>query len=160
MNGAAKKLRGFTIIELIVVMAIIAALAAIITPMLLKYADEARLSKLKTNARHVYGAASYAIADCIAYPGMGVITSNTIYTGDASDLIAYSSGGGHCDMTKYLGSDFKGSFAFVTDSSGSGCTYALWSESTIAVSDVVQLTNQDIISSHTGCYPIKSDDDP
>lgn len=160
MNKTGKKLRGFTIVELIVTMAIIAILAAILVPVLMHYTTDARIAKLNTNARHVYGAASYAIADCIAYPGMGVIDPNTIYTGDASDLIAYSSSGGHCNMTKYLGNDFTGSFAFVTDSTGSGCTYALWSESIIAVSDVKHLTQQEIENDNIGCYPIKPDDDP
>lgn len=150
------KLKGFTIIELIVVMAIIAALAAIITPMLFKYTDEARLSKLKTNARHVYGAAAYAIADRVAYSSSHGITPNTIYTGDASDLIGYSSpSGSTCDMTNYLGTDFTGSFAFMTDTTGSGCIYALWSNSPISASDVEQLTEQDIETKYIGCYPIK-----
>ncbi|MCM1480980.1 MAG: hypothetical protein NC085_14870, partial [Muribaculaceae bacterium] len=132
---------------------------AILTPMLFKYADEARISKLKTNARHVYGAAAYAIADSIANPGMHNITPNTVYVGDASDLIGYSNGG-QCNMTNYLGGDFTGSFAFMTDSTGSGCSYALWSQSAISASDVDQLTNQEIEDNYIGCYPIKTDDDP
>lgn len=158
MKKYVKKIKGFTLIELIVVMAIIATLSAIMMPFLLHYIDNSRIAKLKTNARHVYGAATYAIADSIAYPGYNNITSSTIYTGSDSDLIGYSSGGGHCYMTNYLGSDFKGYFAFVTDSSGSGCTYALWSNSPIAESDVEQLTDQDIESKGVGCFPIKKDD--
>ena len=157
MNRTVKKLRGFTIIELIVTMAIIAALAAIITPMLFRYADNARISRLKTNARHIYGAAVYAVADSIATPGLNNITPNTIYTGGASDLIGYSSNGGNCDMKNYLGSDFTGYFAFVTDSTGSSCAYALWSNSSISESDVEQLTQQQIESTYVGCYPIKPD---
>lgn len=148
-------LKGFTIVELIVVMAIIATLAAIITLMLFHYTDSARISKLKTNARHVYGAATYAIADSIASSAYNGITPNSVYTGDDSDLIGYSSGGGRCDMTNYLGTDFTGCFAFMTDASGSGCIYALWSNSSISASDVEQLTEQDIETKYIGCYPIK-----
>lgn len=148
-------LRGFTIVELIVVMAIIATLASIITLMLFRYTDSARISKLKTNARHVYGAATYAIADSMASSTFNGITPNTIYTGDESDLIGYSNGGGRCNMRNYLGTDFTGYFAFVTDSSGSACEYALWSSNSISASDVEQLTEQDIETDHVGCYPIK-----
>lgn len=148
-------LRGFTIVELIVVMAIIATLASIITLMLFRYTDSARISKLKTNARHVYGAATYAIADSMASSTFNGITPNTIYTGDESDLIGYSNVGGRCNMRNYLGSDFTGYFAFVTDSSGSACEYALWSNSSISAADVEQLTEQDIETNKVGCYPIK-----
>lgn len=148
-------LRGFTIVELIVVMAIIATLASIITLMLFRYTDSARISKLKTNARHVYGAATYAIADSMASSAFNGITPNTIYTGDESDLIGYSNVGGRCNMRNYLGSDFTGYFAFVTDSSGSACEYALWSNSSISAADVEQLTEQDIETNKVGCYPIK-----
>lgn len=150
-------LRGFTIVELIVVMAIIATLASIITLMLFRYTDSARISKLKTNARHVYGAATYAIADSMASSNFNFngITPNTIYTGDESDLIGYSNGGGRCNMRNYLGTDFTGYFAFVTDSSGSACEYALWSSNSISASDVEQLTEQDIEVKKIGCYPIK-----
>lgn len=154
MKKAASKLKGFTIVELIVVMAIISILAAILTPMFFKYVDEARISKLNTNARHVYGAATYSMADIIVSPNCGNIVPNDIYTGDTSDRIARSSGGGYCDMSEYLSNDYVGHFAFETNSSGS-CIYALWSDEPISASDISQLTQQDIESKHIGCYPIK-----
>ena len=154
MNKTAKKIRGFTLVELIVVIAIIAVLAAVFVPVLITYIDVARIGKLNTNARHIYGAAVYAISDCVVDSSNGVILPDAVYTGDASDLIAYSSGGGQCSMANYLGSDFKGYFAFETDFNGS-CLYALWSENPISVSDVEQLTQQDIESKYVGCYPIK-----
>lgn len=154
MTKISKKLKGFTLVELIVVIAIIAVLAAVFVPMLISYIDVARIGRLNANARHIYGAAVYSISDCVIDSSRGVIIPNAVYTGDASDLIAYSSGGGRCDMTNYLGSDFKGYFAFETDSNGN-CLYALWSEKSFSASDVEQLTQQDIESKYIGCYPIK-----
>lgn len=158
MRKKPSKFSGFTLVELIVVIAIIAILAAIITPLFFQYISNARISKLKTNARHVYGAATYAIADSIAKPGVNNIIPSTVYIGDSSDLIGRSSNGGFCDMTNYLSSDFVGYFAFFTDSTGSGCDYALWSSTNISASDVAQLNSQDIETKFIGCYPVKADD--
>lgn len=159
MKKKSAKFKGFTLVELIVVIAIIAILAAILTPMFFQYIRNAQIAKLKTNARHIYGAATYAIADSLGTPGKNNILPDAVYIGDSSDLIGRSSGGGTCDMSNYLGSDFVGYFAFMTDSSGSGCIYALWSNNSISASDVEPLNNQDIETKSIGCYPIKSDDD-
>lgn len=158
-----KKLKGFTIVELIVVMAIVATLSAIMIPYLLQYIDNSRIAKVNTNARHVYGAATYAIADSLAGTSAAAgILPDTVYTGSDADLIAYEAGGGRINMTNYLGSDFTGYFAFETDPSGSGCIYALWSNSPIAPADVEPLSLQDVkntaSSGLVGCYPLKEDD--
>lgn len=157
-----KKVKGFTLVELIVVIAILSVLAAIITPQFIEYANRGRISKLNTNARHVYGAAAYAAADCVAGTSTGVILSNTVYTGSDVDRIAYSATGGvQFSLTNYLSDDFTGYFALMTDSSGSGCTYALWSSAPIAPGDVVQLSMHDVETSMgvsgIGCYPLADD---
>ena len=156
MKKTVKKFKGFTLVELIVVIGIISILAAILTPTFIKYVDSARIAKLNTNARQVYGAATYAIADVAVSPNCGKVVPNDIYTGDTSDHIARSNGGGLLDVSDYLSSDYVGSFAFELNSSGS-CIYALWSNESISASDIAQLTQQDIERLHIGCYPIKED---
>lgn len=156
MSGSVKKLKGFTLVELMVVIVIIAILGAVLIPMLISYINVARVGRINANARVVYGAAVYSLSDCMIVPSKGTVLPNAIYTGDSSDLIAYSGGSGQFSLADYLEPNFKGYFAFETDSKG-GCKYALWSEHSISASDVEQLTQQDIKSKYVGCYPIKAD---
>lgn len=149
-----KILKGFTLIELIVVIAIVAALAAILTPMFFGMVKEARVAKYQAQARHVYEGAQLALNNLRT--SSGSCSAEAIYTG-VSDGIGHSSGGDDCDVNKYLGDAFTGYFGFKIDSAGIGCEFAVWSDKPISVSDVVMISPDEVadrVNSNMpiGCY--------
>lgn len=155
-------MKGFTLIELIVVIAIIGILACILIPSMLGFVNDARISKFNANAKNVHNAAQSEIAESIA-DGALTLQPSCAYTGTADGVAYSSSGGDTCDLSGYLGENFSGYFAFMTDANGSSCIYSLWSEQPISAAVVAQKTAQDVEDSmHTslpmGCFPLLGDE--
>ena len=66
MYQKSKEQKGFTLVEMIVVLVIIAILAAVTIPALLKYIDKAKDKQLVINARTAYLAAETAASEAYA----------------------------------------------------------------------------------------------
>ncbi|MBQ5330863.1 MAG: type II secretion system protein [Oscillospiraceae bacterium] len=105
-----KSVRAFTLIELIVVIAIIGVLAAILVPSMIGYINDSKLSTANTNAKLVYDNAAIYCTQCEAAPaGSNVVPGqyrvdfrnkepNMGYEKDGKDLrnaLVHMMGGGN-----------------------------------------------------------------
>ena len=82
MYQKSKEQKGFTLVEMIVVLVIIAILAAITIPALLKYIDKAKDKQLVINARTAYLAAETAASE--AYAANVTMPASIIFNKDGS----------------------------------------------------------------------------
>ncbi|HLH31846.1 MAG TPA: type II secretion system protein GspG, partial [Terriglobia bacterium] len=87
-----KSNKGFTLIELAVVLAIIAVLAAILTPMALNYIDQARVSRAMADAKTIAQAVQLYRKDTGYYPIYASLTAAKAGTTNASVLISAGTG--------------------------------------------------------------------
>jgi len=150
-----KRAKGFTLIEMIVVVAVIGVLAMIIIPSMLSFMRNAKVQKYNTNAKHIHQAANLAIHD--AFIQGKDLPSEVVYTG-GPDGQGESAGNIDLDLAKYLGASFEGYFGFKMEGS-EGAAYCLWSENPIGESDVVLMSLDDVKNSMNtpgakGCYPV------
>ena len=128
------KTKGFTLVELIVVIAIIGVLAAVLVPAMLGYMRDSKISQANQNAHAVYTAAQAAVTKYCTANGTkntkGIEFTGAYTKGAAVGQDVTSGSVTLVDFGDYLGDQFGGDFSFKTGASGDTVEYALWSQDT------------------------------
>ena len=141
-----KKLRGFTLIELIVVLAIVAALAAILIPMI-GYTRQARAQTAIANAKNVYSGAALALLDMHTNDEEVMLAGDSGVFMGANSTVAQTSSGTQIDISKFMGEDFSGYYGFKISADGNSVEYAVWSSKPINATQVGIYTEDQILAS-------------
>ena len=119
MNKKQKSLtnKGFSLVELIIVIAIMAVLIGVLAPQYLKYVENSRVQKDVSAADEFQHAVEIAVADETIYNSLGLSSTTTSVTVTAPDNAAYT--GGSAALLAELNSVVPGPIDFTSSSHNS-----------------------------------------
>ena len=119
--------KGFSLVELIIVVAIMAVLVGVLAPQYLKYVEKTRAQKDASAAEEIRHAVEIAIADEAVYNELGIDSTTTegkVTVKDATDF-SYSVSGKGTKLLAELASTFGAKQVDFTSSEYGGKTYTI-----------------------------------
>jgi len=120
-SGQFSRSKGFTLVEIIVILAVISILVAILTPTVLKYIDEARDDRAKEDVKSISAMLNDLIKDTGRYPGNMLESGNTFLCGPGTVGLAGWGSSTTCeDLANHLVTNSPGGTATSDDYPSSG----------------------------------------